>query len=169
MGVLKRRYVTKTGAVKEYRYATVKGLPYKECRRDEWKRLFHSKSGRSARLTEAEAEQVRQLHQAGLGQADIASGWSGAGGHCKVSGNDQVPCSSLLGRAIEIAGGSVGGRILLVRNCTLQDLLGAGLDYQPDAKRENKGMDATSVSLSLVQAAKASSNTVHHSTSEGGK
>jgi hypothetical protein len=72
MGALKRRYVTKTGAVKEYRYATVKGLPYKEYRRDEWKRLFHSKSSRSARLTEAEAERVRQLHQAGLGQADIA-------------------------------------------------------------------------------------------------
>jgi hypothetical protein len=30
MGALTRRYVTKAGAVKEYRYATVKGLPYKE-------------------------------------------------------------------------------------------------------------------------------------------
>jgi DNA invertase Pin-like site-specific DNA recombinase len=72
MGALKRRYVTKTGAVKEYRYATVKGLPYKEYRRDEWKRLFRSKSRRSAPLTEAEAERVRQLHQDGVGQAEIA-------------------------------------------------------------------------------------------------
>ena len=72
MGALKRRYVTKAGAVKEYRYATVKGLPYKEYRRDEWKRLFRSNSGRSAPLTEAEAERVRQLHRAGVGQEEIA-------------------------------------------------------------------------------------------------
>ena len=72
MGALKRRYVTKTGAVKEYRYATVKGLPYKDYRRDEWKRLFRSKSSRSAPLTEAEAERVRQLHRAGVGQEEIA-------------------------------------------------------------------------------------------------
>ena len=67
-----QQYVTKAGAVKEYCYATVKGLPYKEYRRDEWKRLFHSNSGRSAPLTEAEVERVRQLHQAGVGQEEIA-------------------------------------------------------------------------------------------------
>jgi hypothetical protein len=72
MGALKRRYVTKAGAVREYRYAMVKGLPYKEYRRDEWKRLFRSKSSRSAPLTEAEAERIEQLHQDGVGQADIA-------------------------------------------------------------------------------------------------
>ena len=73
MGALKRRYVmTKAGARKEYRYAAVKGMPYKEYRRDEWKRLFRSKSSRSAPLTEAEAERVQQLHRDGLGQAEIA-------------------------------------------------------------------------------------------------
>ncbi len=72
MGALKRRYVTKTGAVREYRYATIKGLPYKEYRREEWKRQFRSKSGRSAPLTEAEAERVLQLHRARVGQAEIA-------------------------------------------------------------------------------------------------
>jgi hypothetical protein len=73
MGALKRRYVTKAGAVKEYRYATVKGMPYKEYRRDKWKRLFRSSSsGRSAPLMEAEAERVRQLHRAGVGQKEIA-------------------------------------------------------------------------------------------------
>jgi len=72
MGALKRQYVTKAGAVKEYRYTTVKGMPYKEYRRDEWKRLFRSSSGRSAPLTEAEAERVRQLHRDGVGQAEIA-------------------------------------------------------------------------------------------------
>jgi len=72
MGALKRRYVTKAGAVKEYRYATIKGLPYKEYRRDEWKRLFRSRSSRSAPLTDAEAERVRKLHCSGLGQAEIA-------------------------------------------------------------------------------------------------
>jgi hypothetical protein len=72
MGALKRRYVTKTGAVKEYLYAMIKGLPYKEYRREEWKRLFRSKSWRSAPVTEADAERVRQLHRAGASQAEIA-------------------------------------------------------------------------------------------------
>jgi hypothetical protein len=52
MGALKRRYVTKAGAVKEYRYATVKGMPYKEYRRDKWKRLFRSSSSRSVGATD---------------------------------------------------------------------------------------------------------------------
>jgi hypothetical protein len=69
----KRRYVTKAGAVKEYRYATIKGLPYKEYRREEWKRLFRSKSRRSASLTEAEAEHIHQLHRGGVSQAEIAT------------------------------------------------------------------------------------------------
>jgi hypothetical protein len=73
MGALKRRYVTKMGAVKEYHYATIKGLPYKEYRREEWKRLFRSKSRRSASLTEAEAEHIHQLHRGGVSQAEIAT------------------------------------------------------------------------------------------------
>jgi hypothetical protein len=64
--------VTKMGAVKEYHYATIKGLPYKEYRREEWKRLFRSKSRRSAPLTEAEAELIHQLHRGGVTQAEIA-------------------------------------------------------------------------------------------------
>jgi hypothetical protein len=47
-------------------------MPYKEYRRDEWKRLFRSKNSRSAPLTEAQVERVHQLHQDGVGQADIA-------------------------------------------------------------------------------------------------
>ncbi len=52
---------------------------YKEYRREEWRRLFHSKSGRSAPLTEAEAERVRQLHRAGVGRQKLRSVWERRG------------------------------------------------------------------------------------------
>ena len=58
MGALKWQYVTNMGAVEEYHYATMKGLPYEDYRREEWKRLFRSKSRRSAPLTKAQVERV---------------------------------------------------------------------------------------------------------------
>jgi hypothetical protein len=72
MGAVKRRYVTKAGAVNEYRYAAVKGLPYKEYRRDEWKLLQQERTLHRTPLAEAEAERAQQLHRDGVGPTEIA-------------------------------------------------------------------------------------------------
>jgi hypothetical protein len=71
-GAIERRYVSKDGKVKEYCYAMIKGIPYKEYRQLEHKRLYKSKSKRSAKLGVVEVERVHEMHSEGVGQQEIA-------------------------------------------------------------------------------------------------